>query len=71
MSTGRWRRNKFKFNPSFAITVRIKQVEVIEIAREKEKCLLLIVAADTEDSGLLLGLAVGGEPLKTTVAGAA
>ncbi len=58
-----------QLNPSFAITVKIKQVETVEIAGEQGKYQLLIVAADTEDIDLLLGLNIGNEPLKITVEG--
>ena len=56
-------------NPSFAITVRIKQIETVEIASETVTYQLLIVSADKEDIDLLLGLNIGNELMKITEAG--
>jgi hypothetical protein len=56
-------------NPSFAITVRIKQVELVEIASETAAYLLLILSAAAEDIDLLLGLNIGNELMRITEEG--
>ena len=56
-------------NPSFAITVRIKQIETVEIASETVIYQLLIVSASKEDIDLLLGLNIGNELMNITEAG--
>jgi len=57
------------FNSSLAMGVRIKSVEEIEMASDRSKYILIVVAADSELLDLLLGLGVGGELVTVTIAG--
>jgi hypothetical protein len=57
------------FNKSLSMTVRINEIEDVEISSEKNKYKLLIVSADTETIDLLLGLKIGSELLDITIEG--
>lgn len=56
-------------NRSTAFTVRIKQIDEVEISSEKIKYKLLTVAADEEAIDLLLALKIGSEYLDITIEG--
>ena len=56
-------------NPTLAITVRITQIETVEIANETQKYQLLIVAGDATDIDLMLGLNIGLEPIMISTEG--
>jgi hypothetical protein len=56
-------------NPSFAVTVRITQIETVEIANEKQKYQLLIVTGDAQDLDLMLALNIGLEPIMISTEG--
>lgn len=57
------------FNSTLAMCVRIKSVEDIEMASDRGKYILIVVAADSELLDLLLGLKVGGELVTITIEG--
>jgi hypothetical protein len=56
-------------NSSFAIPLRITQVETVEITNEKREYQLLIIAADSDIIDLLLGLNIGLEPIMISIEG--
>ena len=56
-------------NPSLAITVRITQIETVEMANETQKYQLLVVAGDSQDTDLMLGLNIGLEPIMISTEG--
>ena len=49
------------FNESLSMTVRINQIEEIEMSSENEKYTLLIVDCDEEEIDMLLALKIGFE----------
>lgn len=55
-----------QLNPSLALTVRIKQVDTVEMAGEQANYLLLVVE---DDDFLLLGLNVGSELINIAIEG--
>ncbi|MDO7884765.1 hypothetical protein [Hymenobacter cheonanensis] len=55
-----------QLNPSLALTVRIKQIDTVEMFGEQASYLLLVVE---DDDFLLLGLNVGSELINITVEG--
>jgi hypothetical protein len=58
------------FNSSFGMTIRISNIEEVEITGEKSNYLLLIFNGDGETLDLLLGLNIGSELLDITIEGA-
>lgn len=57
------------FNSSLSLSVRIKSIEEVEIASEKELYTLLIVDGNDEAIDLFIGLNVGLEYLPITIDG--
>ena len=57
------------FNESLSMTVRINQIEEIEMSSENEKYTLLIVDCDDEAIDLFLALKIGLEYLPITIEG--
>ena len=57
------------FNESLSMTVRINQIEEIEMSSENEKYTLLIVDCDNEAIDLFLALKIGLEYLPITIEG--
>ena len=57
------------FNESLALTIRISEIEEVEMASESEKHTLLIVDCDETAIDLLMGLNVGLEYLPITIDG--
>ena len=57
------------FNESLSMTVRINQIEEIEMSSENEKYTLLIVDCDNEAIDLFLALKIGLEYLPITIKG--
>jgi len=57
------------FNESLSMTVRINQIEEIEMSSENEKYTLLIVDCDDEAIDLFLALKIGLEYLLITIEG--
>ena len=55
-----------QLNASLALTVRIKQVETVEIAGERSSYLLLVVE---DEKAFLIGLNVGSELIDITIEG--
>ena len=57
------------FNESLALTIRISEIEEVEMTSESEKHTLLIVDCDETAIDLLMGLNVGLEYLPITIDG--
>ena len=57
------------FNESLSMTVRINEIEEIEMSSENEKYTLLIVDCDDESIDLFLALKIGLEYLPITIEG--
>lgn len=57
------------FNLSIGMTIRISEIEEIEMTSEKVKYHLIIVKGDEETLDFLLGLNIGSELLDVTIEG--
>jgi hypothetical protein len=57
------------FNSSLSMTVRVKEMEDVEISGEENRYKLLIVGGDNEVIDLLLGLKIVSEYLDITIEG--
>lgn len=57
------------FNESLALTIRISEIEEVEMISESEKHTLLIVNCDETAIDLLMGLNIGLEHLPITIDG--
>ncbi|MBF9219729.1 hypothetical protein [Hymenobacter ruricola] len=62
---------QISMNSSFAISIKISRIETIQMATaaERQDYQLLVVAADSEEIDLLLGLNIGLEPIKISTEG--
>lgn len=56
-------------NQSLALTLRIAEIEDVEISSEEKKYKLLVVSGDEETINLLLALNIGSEALNITIEG--
>ena len=56
-------------NGSVAVTLRILQIEEVEISSEDSKYVLLIIGGEEEVIDLLLALNIGSEYLNVTIEG--
>ena len=57
------------FNRSIGMTIRISEIEEVEMTSEKIKYQLIIVKGDEETLDLLMGLNIGSELLDVTIDG--
>ncbi len=57
------------FNRSIGTTIRISEIEEVEMTSEKIKYQLIIVKGDEETLDLLMGLNIGSELLDVTIDG--
>lgn len=57
------------FNSTLALTLRISNIEDVEISSEEHKYKLLIVSADKETIDMLLALNIGSEYIDITING--
>ena len=57
------------FNSSLAMTLRISEIEDVDISSEDNKYKLLIVSGDEETLDMLLALKIGSEYLDITIEG--
>jgi len=57
------------FNPRLALTIRISEIEEVEMASEVNKYTLLVADCNEESIDLLLALKVGLERLQITIDG--
>lgn len=60
---------RIPFNRSMGMTLRISEIEEVEMTSEKIKYQLIIVKGDEETLDFLLGLNIGGELLDVTIEG--
>ena len=56
-------------NQSLSVTVRISDVEKIEITNDNTEYKLIIISCDTETLDFLLGLKIGSELMEITIDG--
>ncbi|WP_203257502.1 hypothetical protein [Hyunsoonleella ulvae] len=56
-------------NNSLSITLRVSNIEKVEVSGQKETYNLLIVKGDDQDLNILLGLNIGNEHLNITIEG--
>ncbi|MFB9077513.1 hypothetical protein ACFFLS_18615 [Flavobacterium procerum] len=57
------------FNPSLALTLRIKSIEEVEFSSERKNYTLIVIEADSELTDFLLDFNIGSECLDVTIEG--